>query len=199
MKKIIARVKLIVLKPRETWETISTEEATVSGLLKEYLLVLAAVPALASLLGKWIFGIHIPFVGYYRYSFAESVIIAILWYVLTVAGVWVLGKVISYLAQNFGSQRNDVKGFKVAIYSYTPFLAAGILYLIPRLDILVSLAGLYGLYLLYIGLPIVMETPKEKSLAYTVVVVLAIILIYIIVASITEAVLGAFGPSLPRI
>jgi hypothetical protein len=83
---------------------------------------------------------------------------------------------------------------KVAAYTYTPFFVAGILYLIPSLTPLVIIAGLYGLYLLYLGLPIVMGTPKEKSLAYTIVIIVTIILIYIIVASISTAILNVFGP-----
>ena len=199
MQKIVERVKQIVIKPRETWETISTEEATVTGLFKEYLLILAAIPTLASFLGRWIIGIRIPFVGDYHLSLGASLITSIVSYFLIVAGVWLLGKVVSYLASNFGSTRDDVKGMKVAVYMYTPFLVAGIFYIIPSLSPLVLIAGFYGLYLLYIGLPIVMETPKEKAMAYTVVVVVALILIYIIIGAISGAILNAFGPDLPRI
>ena len=199
MQRIIERVKQIVLKPRETWGTVATEEATIPGLLKEYLLILTAVPALAMFLGRWIIGIPIPFAGRYQLSAGATLVNAVIWYVLTVAGIWLLGMVVSYLAPTFGGVRDDVKGFKVAVYSYTPALAAGILYLIPALSPIVFIAGLYGLYLLYIGLPIVMGTPREKSLAYTVVVVVAVILIYIVVGSITGAILRIFGPSLPRI
>lgn len=199
MKRIIERVRRIVIKPRETWEMITKEEATVSSLLKGYLLMLACLPAVASFLGRWIVGIRIPFAGVYRFSLGASLVISVIGYVLTVAGIWVAGKVISILAPNFGSVRDDVKGFKVAVYSYTPFLAAGVLYLVPALGVLVVLAGLYGLYLLYIGLPIVMGTPKEKSLIYTIVVVVVVVLIYLIVGGITGAILNAFGPSLPQI
>jgi len=199
MQRIIERVKQIVFKPRETWEVISTEEATVSELFINYLLILAAVPALASFLGRWIIGIRIPFVGVYRFSFGASLLNAVLDYILTVAGIWVLGKIIYLLAQNFGSTRDELRAFKLAVYTYTPYLAAGVLLIIPSLGVLVVLAGIYGLYLLYIGLPIVMNTPKEKSLAYTIVVIIAVILIYVIVASIAGVVLKAFGPSLPHV
>jgi hypothetical protein len=198
MQKIIERVKQIVFKPRETWETISTEEATIPGLIKDYLLVLAAVPALASFIGRWIIGIRIPFSGVYRFTLGASLVTSIVSYVLTIVSVWVLAKVISYLAPNFGSVKDDVKGFKVAVTTYTPILAAGILYLIPSLGILVFIAGLYGLYLLYMGLPIVMNTPKEKALPYTIVTVVAVILVYLIVGWISGAILGAYGPHLPR-
>ena len=199
MKLIIERIKAIVFKPHETWETINNEETSISKLIKSYLLLLVAAPAVASLLGKWIIGIKIPFVGVYRFSFGASFLTSILWYIFTIMSIWIAGKVISYLAPNFGSTQNDVKGFQVAVYSYTPFLAAGILYIIPALGALVLLAGLYGLYLVYIGLPILMNTPKEKSLAYTITIIVTIILIYIIFSIIINAIHNIFGPALPRI
>jgi len=201
MQKIIERVKQIVLKPRETWETIAAEEATVAGLFKDYLLILAAIPAIASFLGYWIIGYRIPFRfgwfgGMIRLSFLESLLNAVIWYLLMVTGVWLAGKIISFLAPRFGALQDDVKGFKVAVFSYTPYFAAGILLIIPSLGVLTTLAGLYGLYLLYIGLPIVTGAPKEKSLAYTIVVIVVLILIFFIVGSVTQAILGAFGPSI---
>jgi hypothetical protein len=74
MKQIIERVKAIVFKPRETWQTINNEETTIPELMKDYLLILVAAPAVALLLGKWIIGIQIPFVGVYRFSFGASLI-----------------------------------------------------------------------------------------------------------------------------
>ncbi len=199
MHKIFNRVKDIVLKPKETWNTISTEETSVAKLGREYLLILAAVPSLASFLGNWIIGIRIPFVGFYRLTFGESLINSIVIYILIVAEIWAVGKLISLLAKNFSSNRDDIRGFKVAVYIFTPYLASGVFNLIPYFSPLMLIAGLYGLYLLYIGLPVVMETPKEKSLPYFVVILTAIVLIFIIVSMISGAILKAFGPSLPRI
>jgi len=107
--------------------------------------------------------------------------------------------VTNYLAPNFGSTQNEAKAFQLAVYSYTPFLAVGILNIIPALSVLVFLSSLYGLYLLYIGLPILMSTPKEKSLAYTITIIVAMILIYIIIQIVTGAFYNIFGPTLPKI
>jgi len=185
MKKIIERVKGLVLKTRETWGTIAAEDASISSLFKEYVFLTAAVPAAAAFLGKWLIGIKIPFAGFYRFSFGSSLLHSLVSYVLIVAGIWALGMVISWLAPRFGGERDDVKGMKVAVFTYLPFLVAGVLQLIPSLSPLVFLAGLYCLYILYIGLPIVMGTPKEKSVAYILVTLVAFVLIYIIVGAIT--------------
>jgi hypothetical protein len=198
MQKIIDRVKEIVLKPKDTWVTIKAEEDTIAGLCKDYLFILAAVPALASFLGNWIVGYRLPFRfgPVIRLSFIESLVVAIIWYATTIAGIWIIAKAVSFLAPRFGSAQDDIKGFKIAVYSYTPYLAAGLLYIIPSVGNLAPLLGLYGFYLLYIGLPVVMDTPKEKSLAYTITIGISIILIFIIVMTITVAISGAFSPSI---
>jgi hypothetical protein len=55
----------------------------------------------------------------------------------------------------------------------------------------VLLAGLYGLYLLYLGLPKLMKAPKEKAFGYTAVTILCAIVLFIVVGAITGAVAGA--------
>ncbi|OVE78792.1 hypothetical protein BVY01_04410 [bacterium I07] len=200
MNKVFERVKEIVLKPRETWEKIKLEETTTNDLFKKYLLILAAVPAIANFLGRWIIGVRIPLPGAetFHFSFFGSLGSAIVGYVLTVVSVWVLAKVIVFLAPTFGSVKDELSAFKVAIYAFTPYLAAGVLYIFPSLSVLVLLAGLYSLYLLYMGLPIIMGTPKDKVLPYTVVVVIADILIWIVISVISTPVIRIFGPDLMR-
>jgi uncharacterized membrane protein len=54
------------------------------------------------------------------------------------------------------------------------------------LGMLTIIAGLYGLYLLYIGLPVVMKNPEEKSIGYTALIIVC----YIVLAMITATVVG---------
>ena len=42
---------------------------------------------------------------------------------------------------------------------------------------MLGILGVYSLYLLYLGLPVLMKSPKEKALGYTLVVVLAAIVL----------------------
>lgn len=199
MQALIERVKVLILKPRETWETVVNESTEVIDLFKEYLLIAAAVPAVASLIGRWIVGIRIPFVGVYRLTFFEALSSAIVEYLLIVGSVWAAGKVIHYLADKFDSNEDENRAYKLIVFSYLPYLAAGVLYLIPSLGTLVVLVGLYCLYIFYVGLPIVMETPKDKVLAFEVVTILALLVIYLIVSLISGTLMHIFGPSLPQL
>jgi len=55
------------------------------------------------------------------------------------------------------------------VYSYTPGLGRRHLLLVPRLAFL-TILGLYGLYLLWLGLPVLMRCPDDKAIIYAIAV-----------------------------
>ncbi|OPX96844.1 MAG: hypothetical protein A4E60_03409 [Syntrophorhabdus sp. PtaB.Bin047] len=65
--------------------------------------------------------------------------------------------------------------------------------IIPALGMITFLASLYGLYLLYTGLPVLMETPKEKTLGYFVVVIIVSIVVSLLINVLARLVLPS-GP-----
>ncbi|MEI9850829.1 MAG: Yip1 family protein [Sphingomonas sp.] len=93
----------------------------------------------------------------------------------------------------FRRQKNSVQALKVAAYSATASWVAGIFGIIPQISFL-SIVGLYSLYLLFVGLPILMRVPKEKAAGYTIVTIVVAIVVYIVVGAISSAVIFAFAP-----
>jgi len=91
-----------------------------------------------------------------------------------------------------------LQAFKVAAYSCTPGWVIGIVALIPALSPL-GILGLYGLYLLYLGLPALMKSPKEKSLGYTIAVVVAGIIMLVVIGFISRAFVSYPAPGIPKI
>ncbi|MNI39849.1 Yip1 domain protein [compost metagenome] len=114
-------------------------------------------------------------------------------YVLSLVSVYVLGLIIDALAPTFGGTKNPVKAMQVAVYSMTPAWVAGVLNVVPTLSWLAGLLGLYGFYLLYLGLPVLMKTTTDKALGYTIVVVVAAIILWAIVAALVAAVIASFA------
>src|SRR5437870_12481426 len=51
---LVARVQNILLKPKEEWAVIDKEAATVQGLFTGYAMLLAAIPAVASVIGQFL-------------------------------------------------------------------------------------------------------------------------------------------------
>jgi hypothetical protein len=175
------RVKGILLFPNQEWQTIAGETTTISELYKAYVCILAAIGPVASIIGMSFVGIH----GF-RFSLASSLTSGVVSYILTLAGVYVLALIIDYLAPTFSGEKNITQAFKLAAYSYTPGWIVGILWIIPALTPL-GIVGLYGLYLLYLGLPVLMKSPQDKSLGYTLAVVIAAIVIFIVINYIARA------------
>ena len=180
------RVKGILLKPKQEWQTISGETTTIQELYKDYVVILAAIGPVASIIGMSIVGISIPFAGSFRVPIFTSFLSAIVHYILTLAGVYVLALIIDALAPTFSGEKSINQAFKVAVYSSTPGWVVGIVGIIPPLSPLMIL-GLYGLYLLYLGLPLLMKSPQEKSLGYTVTVIITAIVIFMLIGFISRA------------
>jgi Yip1 domain len=177
---LVQRVKGILLSPRTEWPIIDAEPTTPAELYRSYIIPLAAIGPIAQTIGYSVFGITVPFVGTYRVPIGSAISSALVAYILSLAATYVLALIIDALAPTFNAQRSQIQALKVAAYSSTASWVAGVFALIPGLRLLVIL-GLYSLYLLYLGLPVVMKAPREKALAYTAVVVLAAIVLFMVI------------------
>ena len=174
------RVKRILLTPKEEWQVIESEPATIGSLYTGYILPLAAIGPIAQTIGYSVFGVTLPMMGTYRTPIGSAITGAVVTYALTLVGVYVLALVIDALAPTFNGTRNQIQALKVAAYSSTASWVVGIFGLIPVLSWL-GILGLYSLYLLYLGLPVLMKVPAEKAMGYTAVVIIAAIVLFLVV------------------
>jgi hypothetical protein len=177
---IVERVKKILIEPKKEWEIISHETTNTSELYKSYIMPLAAVGPVASIIGMSIAGLSIPFSGTFRLPITTSVGSAVVQYILSLVGVYILALIIDFLAPNFSGEKNSDQALKLAAYSYTAGWLSGIFMMVPALGFFMIL-GLYGLYLIYTGIPVLMKAPQEKALGYTVTVVIAAVIISVII------------------
>lgn len=182
---MVGRIKGILLKPSQEWEVVAGETTGIADLYKSYVVILAAIGPVAAVIGTSIVGIRVPFVGTYRVPIGTAIASAVVQYALTLVGVYVLALIIDALAPTFSGQKNMDQAFKLAAYSHTPGWLAGIFIIIPALGIL-GIVGLYGLYLLYAGLPVLMKSPREKSMGYTIAVIIAAIVIFVIIGIVSR-------------
>ena len=186
---LVDRVRNICVNPITEWPVIEQETTQPAELVISYLIPLAAIGAVAGFIGSTLLRAALPF-GPIRVSLAAGLVAACVSFLLTIVGCFVIAFIINALAPTFGGRQDTTQAFKVSVYSYTPGLVAGILTILPILGSLVAIiAGLYGLYLLYVGLPVVMKAPQDKALAYTIVVVVASIVLMVVIS----AVLGLFA------
>jgi hypothetical protein len=181
---LMARAKNILLQPKTEWPVIAGEQATTGSLYTGYIIPLAAIGPIASIIGWSVFGFSVPFVGSIRYPIGISVRNGVVIYALSLVGVFVLALIIDALAPTFGGQKNQIQALKTSAYSYTAAWVAGIFNLIPSIALLGLLAALYSCYLLFLGLPVLMKAPEDKAVGYTAVVIIVAIVLYFVIGAV---------------
>jgi hypothetical protein len=182
---IVGRVKRLCLSPATEWAVIAGERATLVTLMTEYVLPLAALSAIGSFLGSVFSGEGL--------AFATRAVITDL--VLSLIAVVVLSVIIDALAPTFGAVKSHESAAKVAAYAPTPTWVAGVFHIIPPLGRVIALAGILSfLYLLYVGLMRVLESPHDKAVGYALVVILIALVVLSVVSYIISASVG-LGPT----
>lgn len=185
------RAYAILADPSAEWMKIETETETgdAAYLLTGYVTLLALIPAVSGFIGACVVGVVVPGGGTLRAPILDGLFGAVFGYVMTCAAVLVLGLVISLVAPVFASRRGFDGAFKLAAYSYTPLWLAGIFLLAPGLRFL-TLTGFYGVYLLWTGLPRLMQTPGPKVPGYAAAIVGCACALTLMIASAQHALFG---------
>ena len=185
---LVARIKGILLAPKGEWTIIDSEPATVASLYSGYIIPLAAIPPIAGFIGMSIFGYGV-FGSTIRIPIMSGLTSAVVQYAGGLIAVFLLALIADALAPSFGGQKNQIQALKVSAYASTAVWVAGIFQMVPGLRVL-GLLGLYSLYLLFLGLPVLMKAPEEKASGYTVVVVIAAVVLFFVVGTIGSQLTG---------
>jgi len=188
---IVERAKRIIVSPRTEWDVIEREATPTQQLLVGYVLPLAAVAAIASFIGSAIFAGMLGGVFGARVGIGGALVGAIIAVIMAVVSVFVIGFIVDALAPTFGGQKNMNQALKLVAYSYTPGWVFGILAIIPFLGWLAAvIGGLYGIYVMYLGLPKLMKSPQEKSVPYLIVVIVCAIVLWWVIALLSTCAAG---------
>ncbi len=187
--------------PREEWQTIEKRHESLMYSLM-HILIVALIPAICGYYAAahigWTIGVGEPI----KISQASAQLMAIAMYCALVVGVFALAYLIQWMAKTFDSKPSFVQSLELAAYTATPMLMVGIAALFPVLWF-VALAGLvavsYSVYLLYSGVPIMMNIPEEKGFIYSSSVVTCglVLLVAIMAFSAVMWTMG-FGPEYIR-
>lgn len=187
----MTRVTNILTKPKEEWPVINGESTSIASLYSGYIMLLAAIPIVASFIKMSLIGTRILSITV-RVGMVSGLIGAIVSYALSLGGVYLAAYVIEKLAPKFQSQGDTIQALKLVAYAYTAAWIAGVFNLLPIIGILGVLAGgIYSIYLFYLGLPELMGTPHDKVVAYMIVSAVIIIVIYIVIGLVVGSITAA--------
>jgi hypothetical protein len=185
----LARVKGILLSPAAEWPIIDREDTTPATVFGTYVIPLAALAAVVNFIRLSVIGINMPFGGNIRSPVTAGLTNAVLTCVMAVLGVALIAGIINLLAPTFGGVRDTRRALRAAAYSLTAAYVGTFLGLLPMGTLLSLLAGLYGIYTLYLGLPVMMNSKPDKAVGYTA----SVVVCTIVAGLILGAVVGALG------
>ena len=185
---LVDRAKNIILTPKTEWPVIETEEPDTGGMITGYALPLMLLPVVGTIIGSGLLG---------PLGLMFGVAMGLVSLIASIIGIFISALIINALASSFGSVANQGRAFQLVIYSNTSAWVAGILAIIPVLGgFAAMIGGLYGIYLMYLGLPHTMKTPDDKRVVYVVIALVVNIVIYVVLAGIlATTMLGIFGLS----
>lgn len=198
MKALVARVRGLLLSPAAEWDIIDKEDTTPVRLVVGYVAPLVLLPVVAMVVGLAWVGVLVageqhraplPWVGFS----------ALLFFALTIAAVFLFALVLNWLAPRFGAQRSYPQAFKVAAYSITAAMVAGVLTVSPALGVVALLGAAYSLYLLFVGAPKVMHAPPHSAVNYAIVATFTAVGLALVVGLASMAAAGPTASLLPEL
>jgi len=161
MRAIVRRVLALLLTPTEAWDEIAQETSSVDLLIRRYIVPLALLAPVATVVGMKTFDASwSPAHGYLVppeaiWSAGATTLFASIVSIFVLAGIFVL------IAPMYGSSRHYPSALKVATYGAVPVLVAGALLFLPVMVMVSVVALCHTLFLYSIGVRRVLGVPEN--------------------------------------
>jgi len=159
----------LFFSPRQEWDNIRTGGNSVMSHYLAFVIWISAVAPAAWYYGStqigWQLGDRVI-----RLTSDSAMQIMVLFYLSILVCIGMLGYMVHWMSETYEAKDSTIgKGVGIAAYTCVPLFLCGItgLYPILWLDMLLGCAAAaYAVYLLYIGVPIVMQIPKERGFLF---------------------------------
>ena len=185
----------IFSEPREAWNSIREADLSLASLFIRVLMPLALISPIAGYIGTTKFGWQIGTGEPVRLTSASALQISIVYFGAILVAVYVISQLIHWMSQSYGEKLALNKSAALAVYTAVPLFFAGFFQLYPVLwiNFLFGLPALaYAVYLLYSGVPIMMQIPTERGFLFAT-AVLAVGLVALVGLLASTVVLWGFG------
>ena len=183
------RIVGLIVRPQQEWTTIAAEKTSIVALLCRYILPLALLAPIATMIGMSTFDRGWdPLHGYLVPPERIFVTGATTYFVIT-GSILALAAVFAIIAPMFGVARDFVAAAKVATYGAVPVLLAGATLVFPVMAVVCLVALCHTFCLFWMGVRQVLHVPSESGAEF----VAISLIILTLVSAIAGAIAGAIG------
>ena len=155
----------VFTQPKKEWEVVRDSECTLLECYIKHIMLIAAIPPVCAYIGATKVGWSIA--GHsFHLTAASTLPMAIGFYLFSLLAIFIMGRAIEWMAKSFDAKVSLDKAVMIAAQVVTPLFLSGFiaLYPIPWLIMLVGMVAMgYTVYLMYTGIPIVLEIEPEKG------------------------------------
>lgn len=163
----------IFINPDNEWKRIREDKESFRQVFLNHVPILALIPVLSAFYGVTQVGWSVGDGDPVKLSMQSAISLCVLTYFALLAGVFILGEFINWMAKTYGVQgpeeRVHYDGTALAVFITTPLFLVGVFLVYPVLwlnALAMTIAGCYSIYLIYEGIPILMNIDKDRAFMY---------------------------------
>nr|WP_255775504.1 Yip1 family protein [Microbulbifer sediminum] len=188
----------ILTNPDREWKAIRADKHSFAQVFLSHVPILALIPCICLYIGTTTVGFTIGS-NNAKLTPASAGTLAIVTYIAILVGVYLFGEFINWMAKTYmvegDEETRHYEGTALAVFVTTPIFLVGFIGLYPHLWLNVGvhmLAACYSIYLIYEGIPILMNLTKEQSFMYATSVV-TVGLVLLVTVRIGSVILWSMG------
>lgn len=157
------------LHPSEEWEEVRRRNISLQRVML-HILILAAIPVISGFIGTTQIGWQIGTADTVKLTTGSAGFIAVCYYLVIIVAVFSVAWMIRWMGQTYGAMQSMTRCLVLAAYIPIPLFLVGITQVYPVLwfNLLMGIPAVtYTIFLLYIGIPVMMEIPHERGFLFS--------------------------------
>ncbi len=173
----------LLVQPHAAWRRVAQLKESSFNALALFPLIMAILPAVAWYYGTsrvgWTVGNATDAI---RLTDASATEISFLFYFVMIGSIAIIGYFIHWMSATYGANSTLIRGIVIAGLTCTPLFVAGLVGFYPLLwlDLLIGVVALsWSTYLLYLGIPIVMNIPEERGFLFSSAIIAIALVIFV--------------------
>ncbi len=183
----------ILIRPSSEWTAIRNAKKSYVQVFVSHVPILALIPVVSAFIGVTQVGWSIGDGPSVRLSVSSAATLCALTYVALIGGIYVFGEFINWMSKTYGvsdpADQRHYGGTALAVYTTMPLLLGGFALLYPLPWFVVAVLGLaacHSIYLIYEGIPLLMNIPRERAFLYasSVVTIGLVLMVFIMMAAV---------------
>jgi len=156
--------------PKTEWGELRKERYTTLHIFLAQISILAAIPALSLFVGTTQIGWSVAGGEYVKLGLSSAIPAAIAFYFAMWVATGFIAYSIRWMEKTYGGNVSFDECLVLTTFTATPLFLSGLAGLYPVLwfTVFVGLIALcYSVYLLYVGVPIIMQIPEERAFMFS--------------------------------